>query len=301
MLRRLEGHSRHRPPQLFRQRRRVRQQGSQRQHLWGHRNQEEQHSEPEQVQRPQHFKRRLCAEIREPSSKTSTPCKKPSAEAPSAASSGASTKAHKEKLLSKCSNKENFNSKELELIVNEISIIKELDHPNILKVYEAYEDKEWLYIVTELIHGGELFDEISKRLNFTEIDAAVIIKQILEAMSYCHGVNIVHKDLKPENLLLQEKDNVEYVKVIDFGTAQKFDTNTKMNKVCPHKFINNLVVLQTLLIAFWSIKLYFDVERKQFITLWYSTSHISILYYTVTINCYCLSIFNILWKSVANR
>ena len=50
-------------------------------------------------------------------------------------------------------------------------------------------------------------------------------------MSYCHGVNIVHKDLKPENLLLQEKDNVEYVKVIDFGTAQKFDQNIKMNKV----------------------------------------------------------------------
>lgn len=124
-----------------------------------------------------------------------------------------------------------FNTKELELIVNEISIIKELDHPNILKIYEAYEDKTSLYIVTELIHGGELFDEISKRQNFTEQDAAVIVKQILEAMAYCHGLNIVHKDLKPENLLLQEKDNVEYVKVIDFGTAQKFDPHKKMNKV----------------------------------------------------------------------
>lgn len=80
--------------------------------------------------------------------------------------------------------KSNFKLKELELIVNEISIIKELDHPNILKIYEAYEDEESLYIVTELIHGGELFDEISKRLNFTEQDAAIIIKQILEAMSY---------------------------------------------------------------------------------------------------------------------
>lgn len=113
--------------------------------------------------------------------------------------------------------------KELELIINEISIIKELDHPNILKVYEAYEDKEWLYIVTELITGGELFDEISKRQKFTEVDAAIIIQQILEAVAYWHGVKIVHKDLKPENLMLQEKENVEYVKVIDFGTAQKFD------------------------------------------------------------------------------
>jgi calcium-dependent protein kinase len=82
-----------------------------------------------------------------------------------------------------------------------------------------------------LITGGELFDEISKRSNFTEQDAAVIVKQILEAMSYCHGVNIVHKDLKPENLLLQEKEKVDYVKVIDFGTAQKFDADQKMDKV----------------------------------------------------------------------
>jgi calcium-dependent protein kinase len=116
-------------------------------------------------------------------------------------------------------------------MVNEISIIKELDHPNILKVYEAYEDHDSIFIVTELIHGGELFDEISKRQNFTEQDASVIIKQILEAMAYCHGLNIVHKDLKPENLLLQEKDNVEFVKVIDFGTAQKFLDHEKMNKV----------------------------------------------------------------------
>lgn len=117
------------------------------------------------------------------------------------------------------------------MIVNEISIIKELDHPNILKVFEAYESAESLYIVTEIITGGELFDEISKRQNFTEADAAIIIRQILEAVAYCHGNNIVHKDLKPENVMLQGKQNVEYVKVIDFGTAQKFDSNKKMNKV----------------------------------------------------------------------
>lgn len=127
------------------------------------------------------------------------------------------------------------------MILNEIAIIKELDHPNILKVHEAYQDEFWLYIVTELINGGELFDEICKRANFTEQDAAVIIKQILEAMSYWHGVRIVHKDLKPENLLLQERDKVEHVKVIDFGTAQKFDPSKKMDKVS----INNPTLILT--------------------------------------------------------
>lgn len=127
--------------------------------------------------------------------------------------------------------KANFKKKELEMIVNEISIIKELDHPNILKVYEAYESKESLYIVTELITGGELFEEISNRNHFSESDAATIIKQVLEAVAYCHGSNIVHKDLKPENIMLHGKDTVDYVKVIDFGTAQKFDSSKKMNKV----------------------------------------------------------------------
>jgi calcium-dependent protein kinase len=72
--------------------------------------------------------------------------------------------------------------------------------------------------VTELCTGGELFEEITKRTSFSEKDAAIIIKQVLSAVSYCHSKNICHRDLKPENILMDLKNNSQ-IKVIDFGTS----------------------------------------------------------------------------------
>lgn len=62
--------------------------------------------------------------------------------------------------------------------------MKKLDHPNILKIYEVFQDQKRYYLITELCTGGELFDEISKRVTFSEKDAAAIIEQILEAVAY---------------------------------------------------------------------------------------------------------------------
>ncbi len=73
-------------------------------------------------------------------------------------------------------------------------------------------------MVTELCTGGELFEEITKRTSFSEKDAAIIIKQVLSAVSYCHSKNICHRDLKPENILMDLKNNSQ-IKVIDFGTS----------------------------------------------------------------------------------
>lgn len=84
----------------------------------------------------------------------------------------------------------------------EMEIMKKLDHPNILRVHELYKDQKRYYLVTELCTGGELFDEIAKRENFSEKDAARVILQLLEAIAYCHSKKIVHRDLKPENILL---------------------------------------------------------------------------------------------------
>jgi calcium-dependent protein kinase len=78
-----------------------------------------------------------------------------------------------------------------------------LDHPNIVKVYEFYEDDQNLYIITELIEGGELFDEIIQKQHFSERDASICMKALLSSISYCHSHNIMHCDLKPENLLLE--------------------------------------------------------------------------------------------------
>ena len=107
----------------------------------------------------------------------------------------------------------------------EIDILKNLTHPNIVKLYEVYESKSLIYLVTELCDGCELFDEISKRDHFSEVEAAVVLKQILQAIAYCHSQNIAHRDLKPENVLIDIK-NRGAIKVIDFGTSHHYDAET---------------------------------------------------------------------------
>jgi calcium-dependent protein kinase len=100
----------------------------------------------------------------------------------------------------------------------EIDILKNLNHPNIVQLYEVFESKSSLYLVTELCDGCELFDEITLRKNFNENQAAEVIKQVLNAIAYCHSKNVAHRDLKPENLLI-DTNNRNSIKVIDFGTS----------------------------------------------------------------------------------
>lgn len=116
----------------------------------------------------------------------------------------------------------------------EIDIMRQLDHPNIVRLFEVFQDEKRFYLVTELCNGGELFDEITKRSHFSEQDAATIIKQVLSAVGYCHSKSICHRDLKPENILLDSssKQNAgNMIKVIDFGASQRFDPAKKMNQI----------------------------------------------------------------------
>lgn len=118
------------------------------------------------------------------------------------------------------------NEEERERFISEIKLLKQMDHPNILKLYEVFQDEARFYVVTQLCEGGELFDEIVKRKSFSEKDAAQIMLQILSAIVYCHSNHICHRDLKPENILME---NGEQVKVIDFGTAANFNPEQGMN------------------------------------------------------------------------
>jgi calcium-dependent protein kinase len=98
-----------------------------------------------------------------------------------------------------------------------------------MKIYEFYQDKNFVYIVSELCTGGELFDRITERKRFTEKDAAKLMKQILSCLAYLHQRNIVHRDLKPENILYKEK-NADDVNLIDFGLSQALNPNQKLTK-----------------------------------------------------------------------
>lgn len=82
--------------------------------------------------------------------------------------------------------KDTLDAKEKARFFQEIEIMRQLDHPNIVRLYEVYQDEKRFYLVTELCSGGELFDEITKRNFFSEQDAASIIKQSLSAVAHCH-------------------------------------------------------------------------------------------------------------------
>jgi calcium-dependent protein kinase len=99
----------------------------------------------------------------------------------------------------------------------EVDILSKLSHPNIMQIYEFYDDAINFYIVSELCNGGELFDKISEKGIFSEAEASKIIKQILSALAYSHANNIVHRDLKPENILLDTKNDDSIIKLIDWG------------------------------------------------------------------------------------
>lgn len=94
---------------------------------------------------------------------------------------------------------------------------KRLDHPNIIKLFEVYEDEKNLYLVMELCTGGELFERIIKSGHFSERYAACLMRQVFSAAAYCHANNVMHRDLKPENLLYADSSPLSALKVI--GTA----------------------------------------------------------------------------------
>ena len=118
-------------------------------------------------------------------------------------------------------------------ILNEINILRTMDHPAILKIFEFYSNKDNYSIVTELCPEGELFDQIVDKGPFTEKYAAYVMYQIFSAINYCHKMNILHRDLKPENILIVNKDSQGFplIKVCDFGTAKIFEKGSVQRKL----------------------------------------------------------------------
>merc|ERR1711937_1109338 len=117
----------------------------------------------------------------------------------------------------------------------EIEILKHLDHPNICRLHESFEDEKHIHIVMEYIRGRELYDEVLSQGNMDEESAVYIMSQIFSALQYCHERRIMHRDLKPENVMVQHASDRtpvartpkaplsnsggSVIKVIDFGLA----------------------------------------------------------------------------------
>lgn len=109
----------------------------------------------------------------------------------------------------------------------EIELMKKLDHPNIIRLFETFEDHKYIYLILELSTGGELFDKIVAEGLLAEKAAAKIVRQIVSALYYMHDHFIMHRDLKPENFLFASTEPDAALKVIDFGLGAKFKPGQK--------------------------------------------------------------------------
>ncbi|WEW56734.1 serine/threonine-protein kinase gin4 [Emydomyces testavorans] len=118
-------------------------------------------------------------------------------------------------------------------IEREVVIMKLIEHPNVISLYDVWENRGELYLVLEYVEGGELFDYVSERGPLPEIEAVRLFRQIIAALSYCHQFNICHRDLKPENILLDSQRNI---KIADFGMAALQPAGHWLNTSCgsPH-------------------------------------------------------------------
>ena len=124
----------------------------------------------------------------------------------------------------------------------EIELLKQLDHPNIVKLFEYFSDDDKYYLITEYCKGGDLFDLIKKKRTFSELSASYIMFQIFRALIYCHNTHhLVHRDIKPENIVVFRKNNATDdlydVKLIDFGISKIFN---KVEKKNDNKIIGSL-------------------------------------------------------------
>jgi calcium/calmodulin-dependent protein kinase I len=104
---------------------------------------------------------------------------------------------------------------------DEIEILREIDHENIINLFDVFDETQFYYLVTELMQGGELFDRIVTKTFYNEKEARDVCQTLFKALNYCHMKNVAHRDLKPENLLLMSKTSDHDIKIADFGFAKR--------------------------------------------------------------------------------
>jgi len=131
---------------------------------------------------------------------------------------------------------------------NEISVLRTIDYPNIIKLFDCYYDNNYYYMIEEYCSGGDLFDYIQQQVSFSEKKAAIIFNQLISTVNHLHKKKIVHRDLKPENIVFiktKNKDDI-FIKIIDFGTSVSIKNEDILTQelgtiyyIAPEVFKNN--------------------------------------------------------------
>uniref|UniRef100_A0A673YP31 Calcium/calmodulin-dependent protein kinase 1Da n=1 Tax=Salmo trutta TaxID=8032 RepID=A0A673YP31_SALTR len=131
----------------------------------------------------------------------------------------------------KCIPKKALKGKESS-IENEITVLRKIKHENIVALEDIYESSNHLYLIMQLVSGGELFDRIVEKGFYTEKDASTLIRQVLDAVDYLHKLGIVHRDLKPENLLYFNPQDESKIMISDFGLSKMEGSGDVMSTAC---------------------------------------------------------------------
>ncbi|XP_021263495.1 death-associated protein kinase 2 isoform X6 [Numida meleagris] len=119
-----------------------------------------------------------------------------------------------------------------EEIEREVAILQQTLHANIIKLHDIYENKTDVVLILELVSGGELFDFLAQKESLSEEEATRFIKQILDGVNYLHSKKIAHFDLKPENIMLLDKNiPIPHIKLIDFGLAHKIEDGVEFKNI----------------------------------------------------------------------
>mmetsp|Transcript_4356 Transcript_4356/g.15087 ORF Transcript_4356/g.15087 Transcript_4356/m.15087 type:complete len:337 (-) Transcript_4356:68-1078(-) len=114
----------------------------------------------------------------------------------------------------------------------EVEVLTSVDHPNCIKLYACYVTSKKVFIVTELVTGGELLDRVTEQGNYTEAVAAKIFRQIICGVEYLHEHGIVHRDLKLENFILENDSPDATIKIADFGLSKYFNDGSMLKTMC---------------------------------------------------------------------
>ena len=110
----------------------------------------------------------------------------------------------------------------------EVSVLGQLDHPNIVRMFEVFQDKKYYYIVSEHCKGKQIFERLSRKDNFSEKDVARVMLQLFQALNYCHGKKIVHRDITADSVLFVDKGSDFEIKVADFGSTGLVDEEREL-------------------------------------------------------------------------
>lgn len=116
----------------------------------------------------------------------------------------------------------------IESVLTEIAVLRQLNNPNVIGVHEVYESKKYIHLVLPYLEGGELFERIKSKGLYKENMGVPVMRNLLKALEYLNQMNVVHRDLKPENLILKLKDNDSELLIADFGLAAILENSEQL-------------------------------------------------------------------------